>query len=141
MGLGPNAKANALPQGKAAAGVAPQSTPVTQAQPNVRRQNSGAYIQPKQQGVLSRIAQAPFKALQKGVGAYSKITNAPRALGQSLKAAAQGQPQKLQQQIGSVAGIPANNNKQLEINNLLQRLRTNPNDNQAMSRLKALKAI
>jgi hypothetical protein len=107
----------------------------------MKQQNFGAYIQPKQQGILSKIAQAPFKALQKGVGAYSKITNAPRALGRSLKAAAQGQPQQLQQQIGSVAGMPANNNKQLEINNLLQRLRTNPNDNQAMSRLKALKAI
>jgi hypothetical protein len=48
--------------------------------------------------------------LQKGVGAYSAITNAPRALGQSLKAAAGGDPYRLQQQIGSIpraVGLPA----------------------------------
>ena len=113
MGLGPSAKANALPRG------------------------------PKQQGMLSKIAQAPFKALQKGVGAYSAITNAPRALGQSLKAAAGGDPYRLQQQIGSIPraiGLPAVQVKtqQDKLQNLTNQLSQQPTNQQLVQQIQQL---
>lgn len=106
--------------------------------------------------ILGKVVSAPIKALQKGVGAYSAITNAPRALGQSLKAAAGGDPYRLQQQIGNiprVVGLPAIPPTQAQsstqpqvagaqqkIDDLIQRIRKNPNDQQAIIALKSLKS-
>jgi hypothetical protein len=105
--------------------------------------------------ILGKVVSAPIRALQKGIGAYSAITNAPRALGQSLKAAAGGDPYRLQQQIGSIpraVGLPAIPptqtqsstqpqvaNVQQKIDDLIQRIRKNPNDQQAIIALKSLK--
>lgn len=105
-------------------------------------------------GIISRVAAMPVKALQKGIGAYSKIVNAPRALGQSLKAAAAGEPYQLQQQIGAAAqkagftAVPPAEpttpaaaqqyTKQQKIDDLVQRIRKNPNDQQAIMALKSL---
>jgi hypothetical protein len=117
-------------------------------------QSSAAGQKPSGPGLISRVAAMPVQALQKGIGAYSKIVNAPRALGQSLKAAAAGEPYQLQQQIGTAAqkagftavppaepSTPAaaqQYTKQQKIDDLVQRIRKNPNDQQAIMALKSI---
>jgi len=93
--------------------------------------------------ILGKVVSAPIKALQKGVGAYSAITNAPRALGQSLKAAAGGDPYRLQQQIGSIpraVGLPAVQVKtqQDKLQNLTNQLSQQPANQQLVQQIQQL---
>jgi len=128
----------------------------------LQQQFQGMGLAPGKQGqqpkkgpdIISRIAAAPFNALNKGIGAYSNIVNAPRKLGQALKAAAGGEPYPLQQQIAGTAkkaGLTAvkqpepgsqsaaqQYSTQQKINDLIQRIRKNPNDQQAIVQLKGM---
>ena len=93
--------------------------------------------------ILGKVVSAPIKALQTGLGAYSAITNAPRALGQSLKAAAGGDPYRLQQQIGSiprVAGLPAVQVKtqQDKLQNFINQLSQQPTNQQLVQQIQQL---
>lgn len=114
-----------------------------------------AIAQPQRPDMISKIAAAPVNALTKGIGAYSRIVNAPRALGQALKSAAGGAPQQLQQQIagaarrggitaatapGAVPPQPAVQQNVSRVEELIQRIRKNPNDQQAISALRSLKS-
>jgi len=142
-------------------GIQPQQSPTSLS--GLQQQFRGMGLAPGKQGqqpqqkgpdIISRIAAAPFNALNKGIGAYSKIVNAPRKLGQALKAAAGGEPYPLQQQIAGTAqkaGLtavkqpePASQaaaqqySNQQKINDLIQRIRKNPNDQQALTQLKGM---
>ena len=110
--------------------------------------------QPRGPDMISKIAAAPVNALTKGIGAYSRIVNAPRALGQALKSAAGGAPQQLQRQIAGTARrggitaaadpvatdtVPVQQNAG-RAEELIQRIRKNPNDQQAITALRSLKS-
>lgn len=123
-----------------------QSDPLAGAQQKYANKGIAAANTPARasaSNILGKVVSAPIRALQKGVGAYSAITNAPRALGQSLKAAAGGDPYRLQQQIGSIpraVGLPAVQVKtqQDKLQNLTNQLSQQPANQQLVQQIQQL---